>query len=1130
MNAVSTQFLDLFVRPPGDLFYFLVVFALVQVSLFMAIGHQLRRPAERAARHYTWAAGGMVAAWAALLIGALVALISGQNAAILLPPLERVAQAITVLLLVWAFVTADSDDWALWPTVILLIGVGLCIIGYIVTGVEWASMPAGSQFNLTQSAGTWALVCSTLAASGMGLLIMHIRRIHDAPLKLIACLVVIVGFTITLVQMGNGTLAGNEAGASRLAFAAALIFLPVVLYRLVVATLETEIEIVRGIVPHSAPANEVPSSTSRMTSTAAQPSEAPPVAQQMAAMGAERESAQLMKALGLMLEKATPDAIPERILSAALVSLKADIGALLVVQDANYADVRVGIDRTMNRPLLGTFNLDQQPTLQNAIERRQQRPLYTDRNLDELNDLYARLQIDQRGPVYFQPLVQDRELLAILMVGLPYAGRELTEGEQALLKGIGIIAASLLRLSQASYDASVKAEGRIIQAMVQGVSPADLPEGTALAAVDTLRADLSASHAQIATLNREIADLRLMLDDERSRVTDSLADSEEGKSVSQRLIALNEAHQTALGDRERLSTRLRDAETALATASVLPTGDDDNSALFRTMIDVVNREKTDLAEQRDRLQHQLNALRASAAAPMTQTVREMIERMSEEKARTERERAELSTRLADIEGQMHALGISDGTAGLALLLGELYEQRAMLQVRFEALQADHEALQADYQHKAALITREAERETRLQKIQSDLIRMTADRDAASRKYEKLRAEREEFIARQESLKTNQTQAIAQAAAFESELRRQQAEAQSLRMQIETLTAQRAQIVRERDRLRAERQALEMERDGLLARAEGDRERLAQMGVDGVGALTRMIDDVTAQRQTLEVELAEARTHMAALESRIDMLQLRTGGQPQIVYRPDNPEQFLGMIHELRTPMTSVVGYVDLLLNESAGILGEMQRRFLQRVSNNVSRLHAMLDDLIRISFLDSGRFTLEREPVDLVAVIEETITQASNQLREKGLSMQLNFEDDLPPVIADHDAIQQVVGQLMTNAYLASPVDGDVGVVVRLHRTAQSHDGMSSGAADSLLVSIIDAGGGIAPEDLPRVFARKYRAENPLVQGLGDTGVGLALARALVEAHGGQLWVETETGAGSAFNFTLPLAAATERA
>jgi signal transduction histidine kinase len=229
-----------------------------------------------------------------------------------------------------------------------------------------------------------------------------------------------------------------------------------------------------------------------------------------------------------------------------------------------------------------------------------------------------------------------------------------------------------------------------------------------------------------------------------------------------------------------------------------------------------------------------------------------------------------------------------------------------------------------------------------------------------------------------------------------------------------------------------------------------------------------------------------------------------------------PDLLVGLVQELRTPMTSIVGYIDLLLGESAGILGEMQRKFLQRVSANVGRLDKMIDSLISVARLDTGNYHLDPMPIDIVSLVEDAITNASVQFREKGLAVTLDLADDVPAIAADRDSMSQVIGQLLTNAYLVSPPDSEIVVSVAMRAADGRH-------AQSVYVGIEDRGGGIQQDDIARVFARKYKADNPLIQGLGDTGVGLSIAKALVEAHGGQLWVESRQGTGSTFQFTIPL-------
>jgi signal transduction histidine kinase len=613
-----------------------------------------------------------------------------------------------------------------------------------------------------------------------------------------------------------------------------------------------------------------------------------------------------------------------------------------------------------------------------------------------------------------------------------------------------------------------------------------------------------------------VTQLKVELDYERSRAASSLEDDEESQSISQQITTFNEEHQRLIDERDRLSSRLREAETALLGAVST-----DNEAMFKSMVELLRREKEELETQRDRLQTQLAEIRGGA--PMPTVVKDMLERMSQDRARIEQERDQLSGKLTDIELQLRALGIEEGAAGVTQLIGQLYEQRASLQTKAEVLQHERDALLNERTQFEDAIAHEQERDKQLLALQTEIKHLASDREAITKQRDKLRIERDEIVARQEIAREKQTRMLAEMAGYEQELTELREDEKSLRMQIQQFNDERSTLVGERDLLAARFKAIENERDQLLARAAGDRERLQQLGVDGVGSLTKTIEELSVQRADLEHQLSEAQNALAAADDRLELLQKRAALQPQVIYRPDNPELILGMVQELRTPMTSVVGYVDLMLNESAGILGEMQRKFLQRVSANITRLASMIEDLTRISFLDAGRFILDPEPVDVVTLIEDAITSASNQLREKGLTVHLNLDDNIPAIRADRDAIGQIVGQLLTNAYLASPPGS--AIYITAQRKSENN---GKYPAEMMFVAVEDRGGGIAQEDQARVFARKYKAENPLIQGLGDTGVGLAIAKALVEAHGGEIWLETHPGLGSAFNFTLPLEAMVE--
>jgi len=1103
VNNAPIDFINIFVRPPGDLLYYLAVIALTQVTFFMALGQRLRRRGERPPGRYTIASLGAVIIWGLLLIGALFALLAGQPADAILPPMERAAHLITLVLVAWAFLTADHEQWGRTPNMVALMVLALLIMGYVIMGVAWSATFADADFNASTFGVAWIFITMLIAAVSVVLTFVHYKRVTDAPLKSVYFLIVLTGSVTTLVQFSSGRLDGDYAGAMRLAFLGSLIVLLAVIYRSVVTTLEAEIESMSGTSPVMVP-----------------PLTPPPLIDHPAAPPPERSSAQLMRALGLILEKATPESIPERIVSASLHVLKADIGVLLTVNNPHYADVSTGMDRVMGRVITAiSINLDEQPTLTNAIERRMQRTLYLDRNADELRDFYARIDIDALGPTYFQPLVSDKSVLAVLSVGLPYTGRELSESEAELLKGIAIIAANLLALSRAAQESRLMAENRVIQAMIQGVRPDDIDDNTVVAAWQETQGALEAARGQIGALTEQITRLKLELDAEQSRVARDLSDTDEGLSISQRMLAVTEEQAQLRDERDRLMVRLQEAETLLAGAET-----DDDSALYRTLIESINREREELIAQRDELQSQLRELRGAHASPMPTVVMDMIDRISRDKARLENERNQLSSKLSDIEGQLSALGVEEGAAGVTQVITQLYEQRATLQEKYDQTKAERDALLAERTRYEDAIEREEAREARLLKLQNEIRNLAADREAAFKQRDKVRAEREEMRLRQEELKHQANRLLAEAVGFERELNEAQEETRELRDQIKGLANQLIALNSERDSLLAQLRAAEADREGLLARVEGDRDRMMQLGADGVGSLTRMIEQISAQRGDIEQALYESRTALAAAEDRISTLQVRADAAsiPVVAYQPDNPELLLGMLQELRTPMTSIVGYVELMLNESAGILGEMQRKFLQRVSANITRLEAMIDDLIRVTFLDAGRFTLARQQVNVIEVIEDALTSASNQLREKGLIVRMKLNDDLPPVLGDKDAITQIVGQLLTNAYLASPPGKELTVIAQYAPHMNGTSANDDHESDALYIAIEDQGGGIAPEDAPRVFARKYRAENPLIQGLGDTGVGLAVAKALIEAHGGALWLDTTPGRGSTFSFTLP--------
>lgn len=1054
---------DFFLTPPGDLIYFAVVILASLMGWLIVMAWQRRVPDDVGAQRYKVASFAVAAVWLLMAGGTALAITLGLDMVLILPPLERAASLLTILLLTWAFLIADHQHWGRASVVVLAFLIAVTNLAYVITAGQWIGFAGRIDFNVTSFAVAWAFSPLLVLLVGLLLTLVYARLMRDPLLKLVVFVILAAANVASLVQMAQGTAVGDYNGASRLALVVGMLISLLVTYR-------AQARIANAQVRQPAHGVNAMSITQPLTPVMVETAPGPPPVRPVQSP-IERESVQLLRALGLILEKATPENVPSQIVNAILDILRADVGALLRLQDANYADITAVYDRAMKRMMSGiALNLDQQPTLVNAIERRLQRPLFVDRNDEELSDLYARLDISQIGPVYYQPLIHDNEIVAVLMVALPYTKRELTSQEEEILKGVAVIAAGLLALSYMANDASLLAEERAIQAIVQGVSPNQLDKDSVLAARHEMQASLQLARDQIAELSRQVVTLKLELDRERSRLVTTLGETEEGLSVSQRIRAINVEQETLRAERDALALRLKEAEAALSGVTA-----PDDESMLGALVDALRRERADLVAERDRLQVQLAELRDTGWSPA------LAERMDDENVRLEAERAQLASRLADIQAQLQRYGIEASASGLGQLIAQLAEQRADLQARVIALEAERENLLAA----KAMSPDHQSLEGRVLNLQNQMKNLAFDRDATLTQLEQARKERDDLKNRLETVKQHRARLLAQVAGFEIEV-------QELRETVERL------------------------------RTVGE----GQNGVQAAdpAALQVLLDDLTRQRARLEHELVKTRQRVAELENELQDARaaaaIPVDGYPRQGYTPENADLMVSLVQELRTPLTSIYGNIDLMLSESFGIIGQMQRQILQKVAANVKRLTDMIEELIRVTALDMGKFTLSPVRVDVLDIIERIITDSTMQFRAKGLTVNLQLEPGLPQPVADPHAVEEVFGQLLTNAYLVSPPGTEVTITARHGEWALTPQ---SSPVMCVFVSVEDRGGGIAPEDEPRVFTRKYKAENPLIAGLGDTGVGLSIARILVEAHHGRLWIETREHVGSRFNFILPI-------
>jgi signal transduction histidine kinase len=223
-------------------------------------------------------------------------------------------------------------------------------------------------------------------------------------------------------------------------------------------------------------------------------------------------------------------------------------------------------------------------------------------------------------------------------------------------------------------------------------------------------------------------------------------------------------------------------------------------------------------------------------------------------------------------------------------------------------------------------------------------------------------------------------------------------------------------------------------------------------------------------------------------------------------------EFVSVVsHELKAPMTSIKGYTRLLQMGAGGDISEKQRSFLDIINSSVDRMDALVQDLLDISRIETGRMKLELRPVSLAPVLDEVVRLLRNEFEARQQIFSLHAPPDLPPVRADRARLAQVLTNLLGNAYKYTPPGGSISL------RAEVHNG-------TVLCSVADTGIGIAPEDQGKLFEKFYRANDDFVRQVEGTGLGLSIAKSIIELQGGEIWVESEVGKGSVFRFTVPVA------
>jgi len=224
-------------------------------------------------------------------------------------------------------------------------------------------------------------------------------------------------------------------------------------------------------------------------------------------------------------------------------------------------------------------------------------------------------------------------------------------------------------------------------------------------------------------------------------------------------------------------------------------------------------------------------------------------------------------------------------------------------------------------------------------------------------------------------------------------------------------------------------------------------------------------------------------------------------------------------HELRTPLAAIKNSVQLMLQGKTGEVNENQVKFLSMADRNINRLTSILNSLLDLSRIESGKIGMKFEELDLRGSIEFILSSLKPQADGKSIQLKMEIPEELPFVYGDREKVEQILTNLLGNALKFTPEGGEISVSAKPFEEDEH----------MVVISVRDSGIGIPEDQLDRIFEKFHQVEDSLRRSITGTGLGLAITKGLVEAHHGKIWVESEVGKGSTFTLTLPMSKGEKR-
>jgi two-component system, NtrC family, sensor histidine kinase KinB len=215
-------------------------------------------------------------------------------------------------------------------------------------------------------------------------------------------------------------------------------------------------------------------------------------------------------------------------------------------------------------------------------------------------------------------------------------------------------------------------------------------------------------------------------------------------------------------------------------------------------------------------------------------------------------------------------------------------------------------------------------------------------------------------------------------------------------------------------------------------------------------------------------------------------------------------------HEFRTPLTTIIVGVEMLKEGMLGDLTPRGKEVLEAIGADCERLNRLIDNLMELSRIESGTIYVEAEPTDVADLVQEAVRPLKLQAEKQGIELIADLPPELPPVAADFNKAVWVMANLVGNAMRYTDPGGTI--TVRVRQRGKRH-----------FFTVEDTGSGIPKENMEKIFRKYVQVSGPGRKGAGGVGLGLAIAKDIVMAHGGEIWVDSEVGKGTTFTFTFPV-------